>query len=296
MTGESFRLLLCTNGCETTRPSLAYGAWLAGLLKVPVTLLGIVEEVSQQNSVQALTRQVIETLDKNNIQYRLVLDKGYAPDVITRYAALDEHSMVVVGPLGRPAWRRLMMGRSFRRLMARIQGPILYVPKEHLRLQKVLVCLGGLGYADTVIQLCVRFAGLTGAEVTLLHVVEPITLDYPTSHEIFEHLENIQETDTPQGRNLRAAMRLIHAAGLTARLKIRRGSVVNEITDEIASGHYDLVGMGSAYSTHSLRHLYMPNVTAEVGESVPCPILTVRLLPPDEEQVYSSQTVDKTPE
>jgi nucleotide-binding universal stress UspA family protein len=296
MTSESFRLLLCTNGCETTRPSLAYGAWLAGLLKAPVTLLGIVEEASQQASVQALTQQVVETLDKNNIQYKLVIDKGYAPDVIARHAAQVEHSMVVVGPLGRPAWRRFMTGRSFRRLMARIQGPILYVPREHLRLQKVLVCLGGLGYADTVIQLCVRFAGLTRAEVTLLHVVEPITLDYPTSHEIFEHLENIQETDTPQGRNLRAAMQLIHAAGLTARLKIRRGSVVNEITDEIAGGHYDLVGMGSAYSVHSLRHLYMPNVTAEVGENVPCPILTVRFLPPDDEQEYSSYTMDKTSE
>jgi nucleotide-binding universal stress UspA family protein len=295
MTGEPFRLLLCTNGCETTWPSLEYGAWLAGLLKSPVTLLGIVEEASQKTSVQVLTQRIVEKLTKNNIQYRLAIDKGYAPDVIARYAAQDEHSMVVVGPLGRPAWRRLMTGRSFRRLMARIQRPILYVPREHVKLQKVLVCLGGLGYADTVIQLCVRFAGLTGAEVTLLHVVEPITLDYPTSHEIFEHLENIQETDTPQGRNLRAALQLIHDAGLMARLKIRRGSVVNEITDEIAIGHYDLVGMGSAYSVHSLRHLYLPNVTAEVGESVPCPILTVRLLPPDEEQAHSAQAVDKTP-
>jgi nucleotide-binding universal stress UspA family protein len=294
MTDESFRLLLCTNGCKTTRPSLAYGAWLAGLLKAPVTLLGIVEETSQQASVSALTQQVIDSLDKNNTQYKLVIDKGFAPDVIARYAVQEEHSLVVVGPLGRPAWRRFMMGRSFRRLMARIQRPILYVPKEHLKLQKVLVCMGGLGYADTVIQLSVRFAELTGAEVTLLHVVEPITLDYPTSHEIFEHLENIQETNTPQGRNLRAALQLIHAAGLTARLKVRKGSVVNEILDEISTGHYDLVGMGSAYSVHSLRHLYMPNVTAEVGESVPCPILTVRLLPPHEDQAHSSQVADKT--
>jgi nucleotide-binding universal stress UspA family protein len=288
MTVDEFRLLLCTNGCETTRPSLAYGAWLASLLQAPVTLLGIVEQTSQQGSVQALTRQAATSLDESKTRYELVIDRGFAPDVIARYAARQEHSLVVVGPFGRPAWRRFMMGRSFRRLMARIQGPILYVPKEHLQLQRVLVCMGGLGYADSVIHLSVRLAGLTGAEVTLLHVVEPITLDYPTSHEIFEHLENIQETDTPQGRNLRAAMQLIHEAGLTARLKIRRGSVVNEITDEIASGHYDLVGMGSAYSAHSLRHLYLPNVTAEVGESVPCPILTVRLLPPDEGQKYSS--------
>jgi nucleotide-binding universal stress UspA family protein len=284
MTADVLHLLLCTNGCETTRPSLAYGAWLARLLQAPVTILGIVEESSQQASVRALTQQAANSLAENNTQYELVVERGFAPDVIARYAASQEHSLVVVGPFGRPAWRRIMMGRSFRRLMARIQRPILYVPREHLRLQKALVCMGGLGYADSVIHLSVHLAGLTGAEVTILHVIEPITLDYPTSHEIFEHLENIQETDTPQGRNLRAALQLIHTAGLTARLKVRRGSVVNEIMDEIATGNYDLVGMGSAYSAHSLRHLYMPNVTAEVGESVPCPILTVRLLSPEEEQ------------
>jgi nucleotide-binding universal stress UspA family protein len=296
MTAESIRLLLCTNGCETTRPSLAYGAWLAGLLKAPVTLLGIVEDAMQKTSVQALTQQVEEGLKRDNIQYQLVIDKGFAPDVIARYAAQDQHFLVIVGPLGRPVWRRLMMGRSFRRLMAHIQRPILYVPQEHLQLKKVLICMGGLGYADTVIQISVRFAELTGADVTLLHVVEPITLDYPTSHEIFEHLENIQETNTPQGRNLRAALQMIHTAGLTARLKIRRGSVVNEILDEVSAGQYDLVGMGSAYSVHSLRHLYMPNVTAEVGESIPSPILTVRLLPPDQENMYLPHVVEKTPE
>ena len=293
MTHESLRLLLCTNGCDTTRPSLAYGAWLAGLLRVPVTVLGIVEETEQQSAVQAFTQQAVELLGQNSIEYKLVIDKGFAPDVIARYATQDEQSLVVVGPLGRPAWRRFMMGRSFRRLMARIERPILYIPQEHLQLHKVLVCLGGLGYADTVIQLSIRLARLTGAEVTLLHVVEPITLDYPTSHEIFEHLENIQETSTPQGQNIRAAIELIHAAGLTARLKIRSGSVVNEITDEITAGKYDLVGLGSAYSVHSLRHLYMPNVTAEVGESALCPILTVRLLSADEGPLHSSQAVDK---
>jgi hypothetical protein len=35
-------LLLCTNGCDTTRPALEYGVWLAGILNTSVVLLGIV--------------------------------------------------------------------------------------------------------------------------------------------------------------------------------------------------------------------------------------------------------------
>jgi nucleotide-binding universal stress UspA family protein len=52
--------------------------------------------------------------------------------------------------------------------------------------------------------------------------------------------------------------------------------VVHEILEEMRNGHYDLVAMGSPYSSESLRHLYMPNVTAEVAETLISPILVVR--------------------
>jgi hypothetical protein len=44
-------------------------------------------------------------------------------------------------------------------------------------------------------------------------------------------------------------------------------------------GNYDMICMGSHYSAHALRQLYMPNVTAEVAESAHCPVLTVRHMP-----------------
>ncbi|HEX2979610.1 MAG TPA: universal stress protein [Anaerolineaceae bacterium] len=63
---------------------------------------------------------------------------------------------------------------------------------------------------------------------------------------------------------------------MKAEVIVRRGNVVSEILHEAHSGKYDLIGMGSPYSTHSLRHLYLPNVTAEVAESVEIPVMTVR--------------------
>lgn len=59
-------------------------------------------------------------------------------------------------------------------------------------------------------------------------------------------------------------------------MKLRQGSAVHEILDEIQTGEYDLAAMGSPYSGHSLRHLYMPNVIAEVAETAGLPVLTVR--------------------
>ncbi|MEW6566753.1 MAG: hypothetical protein AB1449_01015, partial [Chloroflexota bacterium] len=49
----------------------------------------------------------------------------------------------------------------------------------------------------------------------------------------------------------------------------------------LRAGEYDLVGLGSPYSSHTLRHLFMPNVTAEVAEAAHCPVLSARYTEPD---------------
>jgi nucleotide-binding universal stress UspA family protein len=112
-----------------------------------------------------------------------------------------------------------------------------------------------------------------GASVTLLHVVEPITYRYPTALEIQDHWEDILETQTPQGEHLRKALQVAEKWGVGVDFKVRHGDIVHEIRGEVAAQDYDLVVMGSAASSGNLRHLFMPNVTAEVTEQVDLPVL-----------------------
>jgi nucleotide-binding universal stress UspA family protein len=175
--------------------------------------------------------------------------------VISRHAE-GGNAITVVGPLGRPWLRRILQGRSFRRLLARVKTPLLYVPVKRLPVRNVLVCLGGLGYALGVEHLSIYLARKAGASVTLLHVVEPVTRDYPVAQKIQGHWQQILETDTPQGRNLRSALEDMQRAGLAVEFHVRMGSVVREILEEVRSGKYDLVAMGSPYSSESLRHLF----------------------------------------
>lgn len=275
MNEEPASLLLCTNGRDAARPALRYGVHLAELLNLPVVLLGVIERKSQEFEVLNSLADASQRLEKAGIAFQQQLERGRGSIVIARHAQMGNY-LTVVGPLGRPTWRRVIQGRSFRRLQSRIETPIFYVPEERWPVRSVLLCMGGLGFARAVENLSLNLACAASASLTLLHIVEPITLDYPLAHEIQENWEEILETDTPQGRNLSAALQRIHEAGLTASLKVRQGNIVHEILDEVRSGNYDLVGMGSAYSAHSLRHLYMPNVTAEVAEAVACPVLTVR--------------------
>jgi nucleotide-binding universal stress UspA family protein len=269
------QLLLCTNGHPATYPALEMGLRLAGSLHCDVTLLGILESESAGKGLDSSLDEYTGRFQEAGIHCQVWREKGKAVDVISHSAQRDRF-LTVVGPMGRSAVRRAIQGRSFRRLLAMVETPILYVPVLRWPVQRMLVCLGGLGYAVGIEHLSLSLAQVLKAQVTVMHVVEPVTLDYPTSRQVHDHWQDILKTDTPQGSNLRQAMQELQAAGIDAQFRVRHGSIIHEVLDEIKDQSYQMIGMGSQYSTHSLRHLYLPNVTAEVAESAACPILTAR--------------------
>ena len=276
MMRNDFSILLCTNGQYSTRPALEYGVWLAGLLEKPVVLLGVDEDEKFRLNLRNLLDSTAEKLDGLGIPYEKRVIIGHGTTAIAEAAQSGKY-LTVVGPLGRPTWQRVVQGRSFRRLLAKIETPILYVPQTCLPLKRALICVGGLGYAFSLEHLGILIARAAEASITLLHVIEPISLNYPTATEIYQHPDNILDTHTPQAHNLRQALAEIHAAGLKVDLIVRHGNIVHEIYDEVQTGDYDLIGLGSQYSAKGLRHLYTPNVTAEIAETINRPVLAVRM-------------------
>ena len=273
-------LLIATNGFTGTWPSIEYGIWLASNINAKITLLGVNEKlnpaaIDDHNPLEDVFERAIELFKKNQVEYDLLVENGNAEDVIPQKARQGVY-IVVLGPLGRPQIRRLLTGRSIRHLMEEIEQPILYVPESKLPLKKILICIGGLGYEVTAEHIAMQMAMKSRAEVTLLHIVPPMDLDYPTARIVRENWKNLTETDTPIGRSLREALSVAKDDGLTASVKARQGNVVEEILSEIKEGGYDLLCMGSPYSTNALRQLYAPNVTAEIAESGNCPVLSAR--------------------
>jgi nucleotide-binding universal stress UspA family protein len=275
MNAAGLRLLICTNGSPFTQPALEYGAWLSELLNLPAVLLGIVEHPEHRADVERLIGFVEARMKEKRLDYQVRIEGGNSRAVVSMVTK-EGNYISVIGPLGRPILRRLVQGRSFRRLMANVETPIVYVPQLCLPLRKVLLCMGGLEYTRGIEHLTIYLCRRAGAEVTILHVVEPVTLDYPTSRQVRENWESILTTDTPQGRNLKQALAEINAAGIKSQFIVRLGNPVHEIKDEFCNGDYDLLALGSPYSTHALRHLYLPNVTAEVAEAIDRPVITAR--------------------
>ncbi len=154
--------------------------------------------------------------------------------MIARYARQGSN-ITVAGPLGRPLWRRYIQGRSFRRLMAKIETPIVYVPKSRIPIRKILFCTGGLAYSHSVAKLLALLARANQANITLIHIVEPVTLDYPTAQKIQKNWQDIVNTDTPQGMNLRAILALFEKAEIQNDVKISYGTAIKEINCRIHS-------------------------------------------------------------
>jgi nucleotide-binding universal stress UspA family protein len=274
-------LLIATNGFKGTWPAVEYGTWLAELVKGKVTLLGVSESFGTKEDPRPLETMLARAEDlfkEKGVEYSLEVRRGNAERVIAEKAN-ESDFLAVVGPLGRSRLRRWLTGRSFRVLMEQIKGPILYVPTVRLPLKRLLISSGGLGYEVAAEHLALQIATENRADVTILHVIPPTRLDYPTTRDVHEHVRDLQDTDTILGRSLRKGLDIAQAAGLSANLITRQGHIVEEILAEVKRGNYDMVCMGSRYSAQALRQLYTPNVTAEVAETVNCPTLTVRHMP-----------------
>jgi len=276
-------LLVATNGFKGTWAAIEYGAWLAESMRMKVTLLGVTENlnpaaIDDHHPLEDIFASAVELFHKRGVEYDLEIQTGDAGRVIPEKANRGNF-ITVVSPLGRPQLRRWLTGRSFRPLMEQIKGPILYVPEIRLPLKKLLISAGGLGYEVDAENLAFQVATASRADVTILHVLPPTDFDYPTTRAVRGHMKDLADTDTLLGRSLRKALDIAETAGLNAKMTTRQGNVVEEILAEIKEGNYDMACMGSAYSAHTLRQLYTPNVTAEVAEAAHCPVLTVRHMP-----------------
>lgn len=273
-------LLIATNGYKGTWFAIEYGAWLAEIMRMKISLLGVTEKlnpaaIDDHHPLEDVFERAVALFKEKGLDYSLEVHNGEAENVIPDKANGGNY-ITVVSPLGRTQLHRFLTGRSIRPLMEKIKGPILYVPEIRLPLKKILISAGGLGYEEAAENLALQVATANQADVTILHVVPPTDLDYPTTRGLRGHMKDLAETDTLPGRSLRHALEIAQKVGLNAKAIARQGIVVEEIIGELRDGNYDMLCMGSSYSANTLRQYYSPQITAEVAETAHCPVLTAR--------------------
>ncbi len=270
------KILLATNGCSDSWATVDYAIWMAKTFLMSITFLGIIEDPEDAYPVQETFSRAIPHFQREGIEYDLQLINGDSETVL-REMKWDADQLLIVGTLGRSSLHHLLMRRTIHQILQDVPVPILYAREAKKPITNILVCFGGVGHALQVGELATEIAAHVNAQLTFLHVVPPVDLNYPIAKEILDNWDHLLDTDTPPAQELRAALNLAEEKQINARVVFRHGHPIHQIKNEIEENTYDLVCMGSSFNDQEkLRHLYAPNVTAEIAEAVNAPILTVR--------------------
>ncbi len=275
---ERARLLIAVESQAPTYPALELGLLLAELLRWPVDLLGV-GRASVDATLARRIEEATEQLGAAGLMGDVLWERGLFVPAVLRHPRARPDTLLVFSDAHHPRWRRLAHSGRFRQLQAAWPGPLLRVRTLRWPLRRLLVCSGGLDYTLPLEAFMLDLSQITGAHLTVLHVIEPVTLDYPLAHNVQRHWSHLLETDTPQAQHFRALLARAEHTGVPCELKLRHGPVVHEILTEVRTGGYDLIGMGSPFSAHSLRRLFRPEVTTLVSAGAEEPLLILRYLP-----------------
>jgi nucleotide-binding universal stress UspA family protein len=211
-----------------------------------------------------------------DIQCRTITRTEIPRRAIVAQVGQQDYDLVVVGLLERGQVRRTLRGPSTRRVLRDVAAPVLVVPADRPVLRHILLCTGDLWYPARTIHLVGHVARAAGADVTLLYVTPQPLLGYPILREIEDAWGALLQTDTPQGRNLKVGRDTLREQGIETGVRLRCGSVVEQIMAELREGEYDLVALGSTYAARSLRRYFVTSITDLVAEHAGRPVLVVR--------------------
>jgi nucleotide-binding universal stress UspA family protein len=269
-------LLLCTDGTPRSDPALAFGCRLAALLKVQATVLGASARPEWEPNLSRSLADACANLSDAGLRCDSVIRSEIPRCAIVAQADQERYDLIVVGLLQRGRIWRWLRGPSTRRILRDVTVPVLVIPADRPVLRHILLCSGDLWYPAETIQLVGQIAQAADAEVTLLHVVPQLLLRYPILHEIEDAWGALLQTDTPQGRNLKAGRDALRSMGIETGVRLRHGPVAEQIMSEIREGEYDLVALGSTHAVQSLRRYFVSSITDLVVEHAGRPVLVVR--------------------
>ena len=153
------------------------------------------------------------------------------------------------------------------------QIPAQSVPaKSAFQLKKILVPVDFSDCSKKALKYAVAFAQQFGAELTLLHVVEP----YPAVPEMAPYdVEDIQD-----GRRELEALRKQIPGTLTSSVALRKGTPLVEIAAAAEDFGSDLIII-STHGHKGLARMFLGSTTEKVVRHAPCPVLIVRELERD---------------
>jgi nucleotide-binding universal stress UspA family protein len=269
------KMLICSDGSEQADRALGLGTTIAAGCKAEVTVLGIVERPAEAETVNGSLHRGLAMLQERNVKAELITRTGKAIDEIVRRTKEVPYGLVLIGAVRKRRQGAFWMSAKAYKIIKEVMPPVMIAMGAGVKLKRILVCSGGKPYIENAVQLTGELARGVGAEVCILHVLpEPPAL-YAHLSRIHEDAEALLQSNSELGANLRHARELLQGMNVAGTVRLRCGSVIEEIVAEMREQSYDLAVTGSAIHP-TLSTYVLGDVTREIVNHANCAVLIVR--------------------
>ncbi|MDB6017317.1 MAG: UspA domain protein [Pedosphaera sp.] len=272
------KILICSDGSEAADRAIRLGAAIAAACQAEVTLLGIAEASGNTEPIMDALRRGQQWLLDKKISAELVTKVGQPIEEIVQRTEAVAYDLVVIGAAPKEPHGLFWRSSKTYKIIKSIHPAVLVVIGNVTTLKRILICTGGKKYIDNAVALTGQIARCMGATVTLFHVLPEAPAIYARIYSREVNVAAVLNSKSELGRNLREQKATLESFGVPTEVRLRQGSVRDEILREIRTGNYDLVVTGSSLSRGSLRTYVLGDVTREIVNRANCAVLVVRAM------------------
>ena len=274
------KILICSDGTQSTETAIHLGGSLAGPLKAETTLLGIAETSQDEQPLRDALYKQAQLLQERGVSPAIVVQSGEPVRQIVDQTSKTKYDLVVIGARWIGATGHYWRSAKTYEVIKAIQPPVLMAIGECKQLKRFLVCTGGKEFIEQAVKFTGKLAAAVKASVTLLHVMaEPPAL-YADLVRLEENVDQLLESKSELGTNLLRQRNELNRVGVPAEVRLRHGIVVDQVFEEVREGNYDLIVTGTSQARGLLRHYIMGDLTRSILNRSNVPVLVARAGPP----------------
>jgi nucleotide-binding universal stress UspA family protein len=267
------KILICVSDHDKSESAVLFGGMLARATQAEVTLFTTITEGHTIDNAPEVFEEALDWIP--DLDVRTAIRVGSEADCILKEINTGDYDLLVLKSL-QVVRDTLFTKRIVHNIPKHSLKSVLVVKKRCSDLKRILICTCGKDIANPVIDFGIYLAQSTQAKATLLHVTNAAPSMYTGLKKFDEHLTDLLKTNTPVAQHLRNAAKLFKREKVDAQLKLRHGTVHQEILVEARSGDYDLIAVGGSKSAARLRGWVMGDVTQAIVRNAECSVLVVR--------------------
>ena len=240
------RILIATDGSPESDLAVRLGEAVTRMVDGSMTLLIVIRHETERTQAESILIRT-KTLLTTDIPIQTQIRVGQTAEEIVYEVGEGNHHLVVMGEQKPHRLTNQLLAPTAERVISQMPCPVLIARGEIRPLRQVLVCESGRD-PSLLNRLINQLSPLLKRvdELTALHVMSQMAAAPGVrGWELRASADELIEKHTIEGSLLEADLARLAQLNVRLEAKVRHGLVVREIMDEMQSGDYDLVVIGS---------------------------------------------------